>query len=128
MKKESKMIMQKTEMVRKRSVLVEEACEDFLNNNKEITYRTISGATNIPQSTLQRNPYKDIISIFRNINKTEEILDSELLVCRNQIVYLKDVIKQLNKENHELKTKLFLEGKIWQIHYLFYLNMIYFKR
>lgn len=112
MKKENKMIMQSKERVKKRSNLVEKACENCVDSNVDITYKVIFEKTEIPKSTLQRSPYKDIISTYRDINKGEQILDSELLTCREQIKYLKDVIKQLNKENHELKTKLFYEGKI----------------
>lgn len=112
MKKETKMILQKKEMVKKRSELVDTVCKNLIDNNIEITYRAISEETSIPSSTLQRSPYRDIIATYRSFNKNEQEFDREILLCREQIKHLRDVIKQLNKENHELKTKLFLEGKI----------------
>ena len=69
MNKETKMIELKNALVIERSKIVLQACEECLNDSIEITYRIISEKTNIPAKTLQRKPYKDIISPYGKTNK-----------------------------------------------------------
>jgi len=112
MKKEAEMIRQKKEMVEKRRKLVRNACEECNSEGIKITYKEISERTAIPVKTLQRNPYKDDISYYRNINNDNQSMNTETQQLREQIAYLNKIIKQLHKENHELKTRLYYEDKL----------------
>ena len=112
MKKESEMIRQKKEAVEKRRVLVRNACEICINEGIKITYREITERTKIPSKTLQRSPYKEDIAYYRELNSNKEGVDKQTKQLRDQIAYLNQIIEQLNKENHELKTRLYNEDKI----------------
>lgn len=112
MKKESEMIRQKKLAVEKRSELVRETCETCVNDGVKITYSEIEKMTGIPAKTLQRNPYKSDIAYYRDLDNNEKKSDNQTEQLRSQITYLNEVIKQLNKENHVLKTRLYNEDMI----------------
>lgn len=106
------MLMQKRKMVEERRKLVRAACEDCIKECVIITYKEISSRTSIPHKTLERSPYKDDITYYKKISSNEETKNKEIEILKDQVKYLRKIIKQLNKENHELKTELYYADKI----------------
>lgn len=112
MSKELKMIQLKKDEIEIRRNLVSKACKECIDEGVDITHKEISRRTQIPHKSLERAPYKEDINYYKNINKKEELESKEIQVLRGHIKYLNDIIKQINRENHNLKTELYNNGKI----------------
>jgi len=105
------MIKNKKDQVRARKELVSDACEKLFKEEGTITYRAVSNATNIPSKTLERDPYKGIISTYKNMNKKSHS-DDDIKKYKDEIKHLKDIIKKQQDENNSLLTLLYDKGKI----------------
>lgn len=108
----TKMVQLSKSKVQKRLIIVEQACNDLITDKIELSYKSVCEKTQIPAKTLMREPYKTMINSFRNNKVGNYINNSDIEKHKKEIRDLIDIIKQLNRENHNLKTLLYENGLI----------------
>lgn len=102
----SKMVDCKKQVVAQRMVKVESVCRELQLEGMKITYRSVFDRSGIPSKTLEREPYRSVISKYKECSLTTTKTDKSIEALKNEIKYLNLIIKQLRKENSELRTML----------------------
>jgi len=109
--KEDRMLELKRKFVDERKALLEKSCKELIAEGIKLLYVNISERSNIPLSTLERSPYKEIIKKYKSLHESQQIGEQDYYKLKEENKYLKLLINQLNKENKNLKIKL-LENDI----------------
>lgn len=105
------MLKQKRLRVNKNIEQINKVCEELVGIDEKITYRIISEKINIPVKTLQNKYYKECIRKWKALQEDykESEESNEYL---EELKYLNNIIKQLRKQNEQLKYELYKNMKI----------------
>ncbi|MGF7057340.1 hypothetical protein [Brassicibacter mesophilus] len=107
MTKELKMVRVKKELVANRLEIVEASCIKLSEINTKITYENISKETNIPEKTLQREPYVSVIRQYRNKSNNIIYTNTEVKALKQKCEYQNLIISKLRQQIKSLNTELY---------------------
>lgn len=117
MKKESQMLKEKKEFVNLRKDMVKKACNTLMKERIDVFKSTLKDVrqaiyeeTEIPVRTLERSPYKEIINTY--MIKLQEEDSVSVIKLKKDLANKDKIIVQLRKQNKNLMTQLYSEGKI----------------
>lgn len=105
------MVEAKKERVKERQKIVEDTCRSLLRDNIKITPKNVGQFSKIPHRTLERDPYKKIIKRFKETNNVESPC-AEVKELKEEIKYLREVLKKMNEENKNLIKLLYKNGVV----------------
>lgn len=106
MSNHSKLVEYNKNLVIERKKRINDACNELLLKDKELTYKNISEIAGIPHRTLESKRYSNYIKNIKQKreNEVKSGIDNKYI---SEIKHLNDIIKKLRIQNNELKLALF---------------------